>query len=86
MPIEYHAPRSVTAREIITALIHDGFFLRRQSGSHQRYQHPDGRRVTVSFHKPSDTFPPKTLRAIVELQARWTEEDLKRLKLVARTQ
>jgi predicted RNA binding protein YcfA (HicA-like mRNA interferase family) len=68
---------------MINALIHDGFFLRRQAGSHQRYQHPDGRRVTVSFHKSSDTFPLKTLKAIIEMQARWTEDDLKRLKLLA---
>jgi len=68
---------------MISALIHDGFFLRRQAGSHQRYQHPDGRRVTVSFHKSSDTFPLKTLKTIIEMQARWTEDDLKRLKLLA---
>jgi predicted RNA binding protein YcfA (HicA-like mRNA interferase family) len=86
MSIEYRLLRSVTAREMISALIHDGFFLRRQAGSHQRYQHPDGRRVTVSFHKSSNTFPPKTLKAIIEMQARWTEDDLKRLKLLARTQ
>ena len=83
MPIEYRLLRSVTAREMISALTHDGFFLRRQAGSHQRYQHPDGRRVTVSFHKSSDTFPPKTLKSIIEMQARWTEGDLKRLKLLA---
>lgn len=82
MPIDYRLLRSVTAREIISALMRDGFFLRRQAGSHQRYQHPDGRRVTVSLHKSSDTFPPKTLRSIVQTQARWTEDDLKRLKLV----
>jgi len=83
MPIEYRLLRSVTAREMISALTHDGFFLRRQAGSHQRYQHPDGRRVTVSFHKSSNTFPPKTLKSIIEMQARWTEGDLKRLKLLA---
>jgi len=83
MSIEYRLLRSVTAREMISALMHDGFFLRRQTGSHQRYQHPDGRRITVSFHKSSDTFPLKTLKTIIEMQARWTEDDLKRLKLLA---
>ena len=83
MSIEYRLLRSVTAREMIGALVHDGFFLRRQAGSHQRYQHPDGRRVTVSFHKSSDTFPLKTLKTIIEMQARWREDDLKRLKLLA---
>jgi len=82
MPIDYSRLRSLTAREIISALVRDGFSLRRQIGSHQRYYHPDGRRVTVSFHRPSDTFPPKTLKKIIEDQARWTEDDLKRLKLL----
>lgn len=82
MPINYTLLRSLTARELITALIRDDFYLRNQRGSHQRYQHSDGRRVTVSFHKSSDTFPPKTLKTIIEDQACWAEEDLKRLKLI----
>ena len=80
--IDWSRLRSLTAREIISALIRDGFFLRSQEGSHQRYKHPDGRRATVSFHRPGDTFPPKTLRRMLEDQARWTEEDLRRLGLL----
>lgn len=82
MPINYTLLRSLTARELIAALMKDDFYLRNQQGSHQRYRHSDGRRVTVSFHKPSDTFPLKTLKTIIEDQACWTKEDLKRLKLV----
>jgi hypothetical protein len=37
--------------------------------------------VTISFHHPSDTFPLKTLKGIIE-DAGWTEEDLKRLNLL----
>jgi predicted RNA binding protein YcfA (HicA-like mRNA interferase family) len=74
--------KNITARQIINALQRDGSYLRRQKGSHQRYQHPDGRRVTVTFHHYSDTFPPKTLRSMIQEQSRWTEEDLKRLKLI----
>ena len=74
--------RFLTAREVISALIRDGFFRRSQSGSHQRYRHPDGRRVTISFHHPGETFRPKTLRSIIEDQARWAEEDLRRLGLL----
>jgi hypothetical protein len=33
-------------------------------------------------HALSDTFPPKTLRSIVEGQARWDEEDVQRLGLI----
>ncbi len=82
MPIDYTLLRTLTARELIAALIRDDFYLRNQRGSHQRYRHFDGRRVTVSFHKASDTFPLKTLKTIIEDQACWTEKDLKRLRLI----
>lgn len=81
MPIDYRALRSLTAREIIAALLRDGFFLRKhRKGSHQRYQHPDGRRVTVAPHAKGGTFAVKTLKSLIE-QAGWTEEDIRRLKL-----
>jgi predicted RNA binding protein YcfA (HicA-like mRNA interferase family) len=65
MPLDYSRLRNLTAREIAAALLHDGFLLRRQKGSHQRYVHADGRRVTVSFHRASDTFEIKTLRSMI---------------------
>ncbi|HKV39713.1 MAG TPA: type II toxin-antitoxin system HicA family toxin [Blastocatellia bacterium] len=77
--------RNLTAREVISALIHDGFYLRRSggsAGSHHRYQHADGRRVTVSFHGAGDTFRIKTLKSMLEDQAQWSEADLHRLKLL----
>jgi predicted RNA binding protein YcfA (HicA-like mRNA interferase family) len=83
MNIDWSALRSLTAREIISTLIRDGFFLRSQSGCHQQYRHSDGRRVTVSFHRPGDTFPPKTPRRMIEDQARWTADDLRCLDLLA---
>jgi predicted RNA binding protein YcfA (HicA-like mRNA interferase family) len=80
--IDYRGLRSLTARELIAALTRDGFYFVRQKGSHQRYRHPDGRRVTVAPHGGSDTFTIKTLQSMIELQAHWTGEDLKRLRLV----
>ena len=80
--IDWSRLRSLTARAIIGALQRDGFSLRSQSGSHQRYRYPDDRRVTVSCHRPGETFRLKTLRSVVEMQARWTEDDLRRLKLI----
>jgi predicted RNA binding protein YcfA (HicA-like mRNA interferase family) len=73
--------RSLTARELIVALRRDGFVLDRSKGAHQHFRHADGRRVTVTYHSPSDTFPPKTLRSMLEVQARWTEADLRRVGL-----
>lgn len=82
MAIDYGRLRGLTAREVISALIRDGFVLDRQSGSHQHYRHPDHRRVTVSFHRPGETFAHKTLKRILEDQARWTADDLYRLGLL----
>ena len=82
MAINYSHLRSLTARELGSALARDGFDLDRQAGAHQLYLHPDGRRVTVSFHRPGETFEIKTLRTMIELQAHWTVVDLRRLKLV----
>jgi predicted RNA binding protein YcfA (HicA-like mRNA interferase family) len=82
MAINYSRLRSLTARELISALARDGFVLDRQAGSHQLYIHPDGRRVTVSFHRPGETFEIKTLRTMIEIQAHWTDVDLRRLQLI----
>lgn len=80
--IDYSKLRSLTARKIISALRKDGFRLDRKSGSHRQYLHSDSRRVTVSYHRSGDTFRPKILKIMIEDQAKWTEEDLKRLKLL----
>jgi predicted RNA binding protein YcfA (HicA-like mRNA interferase family) len=80
--IDYTALRGLTAREIVAALLTEGFALRRQRGSHRHYFHPDGRRVTVSWHHASDTFRPKLLKLMIEGQAKWTEADLHRLRLL----
>ena len=82
MAIDYRRLRSLHARELIAALIRDDFILDRQTGAHQHYRHSDGRRVTVSFHRAGDTFVPKTLKRMLEDQARWTEDDLRRLGLI----
>jgi predicted RNA binding protein YcfA (HicA-like mRNA interferase family) len=79
--IDYSRLRNVTAREIISALNRDGFTWDRGGGSHQVYCHADGRRVTVIFHAGSDTFRRKTLKSMIE-QTCWTEDDLRRLKLI----
>ena len=83
MRIDFSKVRALTAGEIIRALLADGFDLRKGgSGSHRRYCHSDGRRVTVPFHGSNTTFVPKTLASILEEQARWTAEDLRRLRVI----
>ena len=83
MTVDYSRLHSVTARQLISALERDGFALARQKGSHRRYRHRDGRRVTVSFHHASDTFRIGTLRSMIEVQACWGAEDLHRLGLLS---
>jgi predicted RNA binding protein YcfA (HicA-like mRNA interferase family) len=80
--VDYRGLRSLTARELIAALERDGFSFVRQNGSHQRFRHPDGRRVTIAPHGRGDTFTIKTLKSMIESQAGWTELDLKRLRLL----
>jgi predicted RNA binding protein YcfA (HicA-like mRNA interferase family) len=83
MPIDYGRLRSLTAQKLISALARDGFVFDRSSGAHHIYYHPeDRRRVTVSFHTSGQTFPIKTLKKMVEVEARWSEDDLRRLKLI----
>ena len=80
--IDYSKLPSLTAKELIRALKKDGFYLERKSGSHQQFYHPDNRRVTVSFHHANDTFKLRTLKSMIEIQAQWTEADLKRLNII----
>ena len=82
MAIDYRGLRSITARELIAALNRDGFHFVRQVESHQRFHNSDGRKVSVATQGRGETFTIKTLKSIIELQARWTEEDLRRLKLL----
>ena len=80
--IDYSKLRSLAVRQLTCALRRDGFSLDRQRGSHQRYVHADGRRVTVPFTRTGDTLALGTLKSIIEKQAGWTEEDLRRLGLL----
>ena len=83
MSIPWGRLRSLTARQVVAALRRDGFALVRQTGSHRQYLHPDDLRlVTVSFHRPGQTFALVTLRSMLQTQAKWTEADLIRLRLL----
>jgi len=75
------AIKNITAGQLIRALERDGFELARSSGARFIFLHPDGRRVAVHYHHSGQTFPPGTLRAMLQ-DAGWSTEDLKRLKLI----
>jgi len=81
--IDYSKIKSrITAGKIVRALLRDGFFFDGGEGAHRQYRHPDGRVVTVTYHHSGDTFTIKTLKSMIEHQARWTLNDLIRLKLI----
>jgi predicted RNA binding protein YcfA (HicA-like mRNA interferase family) len=82
MPIDYTRLRGLTARRLVTALQRDGFALTRRKGATRFFKHPDGRCVTIHLHRPSQILPIGTLQEIIENEACWTEEDLKRLGLI----
>lgn len=79
--IDFSRIRSLTARQIVNALQRDGFEMVRQRGSHRHFYHPDGRLVMVAYHRSGDTYPLRRLRQMLQLQARWTWDDLRRLGL-----
>ena len=76
--------RKLTAGEMERALLRDGFekLRKRGKGTHRRFRHSDGRRVTVPCSQAGETFSPKTLRSMMREQARWSEDDLRRLGLL----
>ena len=64
--------RPLRPREIVRKLERAGFVFRRQSGSHARYVHPDGRGATVAMH-PGDV-PAPVVRSILR-QAGLSDEE-----------
>ncbi len=82
MPIDYTKLRGLTARRLVRALNQDGFRVRKSKGATRFFRHADGRRVTIHLHRPGQTLPIGTLQEIIENEARWTEEDLRRLGLI----
>ena len=77
-----HLLRNIPVREILRALEHDGFTLRRstRTGGHV-YSHPDGRTVPIHYHTGRTALSRKTLASVIRA-ARWTEDDIRRLELL----
>ncbi len=82
MAIDYGKLHGLTVRQLVTALKRDGFILRKRKDATRVFRHPDGRRVTLHVHRPGQTLKIGTLQEIIENEALWDEDDLKRLKLL----
>lgn len=73
--------KNKTADDLITALLKDGFKLADIVRTERIYRHPDGRKVSIHYHKGSQTYGPSLLKALLE-DTQWSETDMRRLGLV----
>ena len=73
-----------TLKDIEKALLHDGWEAEETRGATRPYRHPgrppDSNRIVLHYH-PKKTFSPKMLKKIIS-DIGWTEDDMRRLKLI----
>jgi predicted RNA binding protein YcfA (HicA-like mRNA interferase family) len=72
--------KNITADELINALLNDGAVLDDSHGSARVYKLKSGLKIAIHYH-PRKTFGPQLLSDLLETIG-WTEQDLKRLKLI----
>ena len=70
-----------TADDLISALLKDGFLLDEVIRIQRIYRHPDGRKMSIHYHKGSQTYGAGLLKALLE-DTGWSEKDMHRLKLI----
>ena len=58
---------SATARDVQRVASGLGFERRRQTGSHERWVHPDGRTVTIPLHGGREIGPPLFFKLLRQL-------------------
>lgn len=73
--------KNKTADDLIAALIKGGFVLDGKVRTERVYRHPDGRKITIHYHKGSQCYRAGLLKSLLE-DAGWSEDDMKRLKLI----
>lgn len=64
---------NIDSKKLLRALHKAGFLIVRQTGSHARMKHADGRKTTVAIH--NRTIPTGTLRAILR-EAKISKDEL----------
>jgi predicted RNA binding protein YcfA (HicA-like mRNA interferase family) len=69
---------SATARDFQRVARLLGFVLKRQKGSHERWNHPDGRAVTIPVHGGQEIGPPLFGRILKQLGT--TLEEFQKLR------
>ena len=66
---------SATARDFQRVASGLGFARRRQTGSHERWIHPDGRTVTIPLHGGREIGPPLFFKILRQLGVSQAEFD-----------
>jgi predicted RNA binding protein YcfA (HicA-like mRNA interferase family) len=64
---------SATARDFQRVAKVLGFFLSRTTGSHERWNHPDGRAVTIPVHGGREIGPPLFFKILRQLGISFSE-------------
>lgn len=72
--------KAKTCDNLIAALQKDGWTHDESRGAVQVYRHGDGRRVTIHYH-PKKSYRPKLLAGLLA-DIGWSEQDMRRLKLI----
>jgi predicted RNA binding protein YcfA (HicA-like mRNA interferase family) len=72
--------KNITSGELISALTKDKWVQDFSRGAVLVFRHPDSRRVTIHQH-PQKTYGEDLLKDLLKV-INWTEDDLKRLKLI----
>jgi predicted RNA binding protein YcfA (HicA-like mRNA interferase family) len=74
--------KNLTADDLISTLKKDGWIADDCSGAFHPFIHPATRKRVIVHYHPVKTYGPKLLKGLLD-DIGWTEEDLKRLGLVA---
>jgi predicted RNA binding protein YcfA (HicA-like mRNA interferase family) len=69
---------SATARQLQAVAARLGFQKTRTTGSHERWNHPDGRAVTIPIHGGREIGPPLLFKILRQLGV--TLDDFEKLK------
>lgn len=73
--------KNKTTDKLISALEKDGFVLDNKARTERIYRHPDGRRVSIHYHTGNRGYRRGLFKALLE-DIGWTENDMRRLKLI----
>ena len=73
--------KNKTAKQLIDALEKDGWERQIKSGAIQSYKNTNSNQIVTIHYHPNKTYGAKLLKKLIE-NTGWSEEDLRRLKLI----